>query len=86
MMTNCPIELDDDALSHLADLIDGRSTKRTATRNEIKAIAVACFKSIRDLSPGDVLEEPRVDAIGDLVIEDINRGGWTFIGEPPGIK
>lgn len=38
MKTNVPIELDDSQLSRLADLIDGKPTKRAATRKEIVSL------------------------------------------------
>ena len=38
MKTNVPIELTDDQRSRLADLIDGKSSKRKATRKEVIAL------------------------------------------------
>jgi hypothetical protein len=46
MKTNVPIELDDEQLSRLADLIDGKHTKRKATRKEIVDTAQRCFRAI----------------------------------------
>lgn len=84
MMTNVPIELDNDALNHLAILIDGKQTKRTATRAEIKALGAKMFAAIRDLDPCQV-RNGGVESVANAVVTDIDRGGWTLIDEPPGI-
>lgn len=80
MKTNVPIELDDDQRSHLADLIDGKHSKRLATRREIGLIVRDCIDCALQLTPGDV---PAGERLGAAITDDINRGGWSMVDQPP---
>lgn len=85
MKTNAPIELTDDQRSHLANLIDGKQTKRKATRGEICALVAACIDKAMDCSVGaDRRAEPehRIEHVAASVIDDINRGAWSMVGQP----
>jgi hypothetical protein len=82
MKTNVSIELTDEERSYIADRIDSKVTKRLATRKEISDLAVYMMARVVSDNP-PVIES--MDDIADPVvgeISDINRGAWTFIGEP----
>lgn len=80
MKTNVPIDLDDDQRSHIADLIDGKHSKRLATRREIGLLLRDCIDCALQLSPGDV---PAGERLGAAIMDDINRGAWSMVGQPP---
>ena len=46
MKTNVSIELDERDLDLFADILDGKQTKRTATRKEITAFVKGCVASM----------------------------------------
>lgn len=87
MKTNVAITLTDEQRSHLANLLDGKPSKRLATRAEVNALVNAFVQALEELNIDDVDPGPgdRAELVTGAVIEDINRGGWTLIGEPPGL-
>ena len=85
MIVNVRLDLDDDTLRHIATLLSGRQVKRTATRAEICALGAAFFNPVRNVDPCQV-RQAHVESVADAVVSDIDRGGWTLIGEPPGIE
>ena len=82
MKTNVAITLTDEQRSHLANLFDGKESKRLATRQEVTRLVLDCIDCALQFGIEDL---PSGERIGNTIIEDINRGGWTLIGEPPGI-
>lgn len=80
MKINAKIELQDDDLSHIANLIDGKFTKRKATRREVTHLIDTFLMRIAFI---DVKQDrPASDeSLADNVIHDINEGGWSFIGQ-----
>lgn len=80
MKVNLKLNLSDDELSHIANLIDGKFTKRKATRREIGALVSAFVDRVAYI---DVKQDrPANDeSLADDVIHDINEGGWSFIGQ-----
>ena len=80
MKTNVPIDLSDDQRSHLADLFDGKHSKRLATRREISLLMRDCIDCALQLTPGDV---PPGVRLGAAITDDINRGGWSMVDQPP---
>ena len=81
MKTNVAIELTDQERDHVANLLAGTANKKLATRADINALTHEFWRRVLETNIGDA----PTDLVGD-VIEDINRGGWTLIGEPPGIE
>ena len=85
MKTNVPIELTDDQRVHLANLVDGKQTKRKITRGEICTLVVACIDKAMDC---DVVTgarsepEQRIEAVAADVIDDINRRAWSMVDQP----
>jgi hypothetical protein len=79
MKTNVPIELRPDQLSHIANLIDRKQNKRTATRAEIIALTRSFFHALLERNVGETTRPGPQGA--DDVIHDINAGAWSFIGE-----
>jgi hypothetical protein len=82
MKTNISIELTDEERDYIANRIDGKVTKRLATRKEISDLALYIMSRVVSDNPPSIVS---MDAIADPVvseIEDIDRGGWSFIGEP----
>ncbi len=80
MSTNVRVTLTEEERDLLANLIDSKTTKRLATRAEISSLVNYIVKRVLD---NDNTGEA---AIADGVIEDINRGAWSFIGQPPASK
>ena len=77
------IEISDDDRDHLANVFDGKVTRRLASREDINRLLSACLRVALNLPIGEFHFE-KVDDAGKVIIEDINAGGWSFIGEPPG--
>ena len=44
MITNCKIKLTDDGRNRLAKLIDGKQTKRLASRKEVNEFVLGCME------------------------------------------
>jgi hypothetical protein len=63
MKTNVSVDLDDAARSRLADLLDGKATKRLATRAEIGALCRAGLDALL----GDQDAPPRPDPVAPPV-------------------
>ncbi len=84
MIINTKIELTDDQRDDLANLVDGKTTARKITRAEVNRFVARCTQNWLALCDSPVEAELPVDAAGDLVIPDINAGGWSFIGQEPG--
>lgn len=76
----------DEQSQHFAQLIrgTGEEPQEPVTQAEITQFLATCFRSALSLDPdmhgGDLQE------IGDAVLEDINRGGWSLVGQPPSNK
>lgn len=83
MKTNIPIDLTEEERHALADMLDGKSTTRLATRKDINALAEAFFRQalLRYAFEGMPEKSGSPDAVAEGVIEDINRGGWSLIGQ-----
>jgi hypothetical protein len=81
MKTNVKIELTDDERNRLAVLFDGKHSKRQATRKEIVLFVDACLDAALDANPNGNGQAPGPEQCGESVIQDINAGGWSFIGE-----
>jgi hypothetical protein len=78
------INLNDEQSQHFAQLIRGEEPQEPVTQTEMTQFFATCVRSALSLDPdyhgGDLQE------IGDAVLEDINRGGWSLIGQPPSTK
>ena len=81
MKTNVKVDLTDDERNRLAILFDGKHSKRQATRKEIVLFVDACLGAALDADPNGNGQKPGAEHCGELVIHDINEGGWSFIGE-----
>ena len=84
MKTNVKVELTDDERNRLAILFDGgKQSKRMATRKEIVLFVDACLGAALDAHPMRVERRPGPEETGEriseVVIHDINEGGWSFI-------
>lgn len=94
MKTNVSIELTDGQRDHLATLIDGKQSKRLATRADICALVLACIDRALEVDPettaeplGEMRADPDVPVdefsgvrvLSNVVIEDIDRGAWSFL-------
>ena len=79
MITNVKIELDDESRSRLADLIDGKHTKRLASRRDIVILVLECIESAVRLGPADLVPG---ESIGNVILSDIDRGAWSFVDQP----
>ena len=80
MKTNVSIELTDEERDYIANRIDGKVTKRLATRKEISDLTLYIMSRVVGDNPPTI---ESMDAIADPVvgeISDINRGAWSFIG------
>jgi hypothetical protein len=84
MKTKVTVELTEEDRHALADLLDGKSTTRLATRKDITALTEAFFRQalLRYAFEGMPEQSGSPEAVASGVIEDINRGSWTFIGQP----
>ena len=78
MKTNVSIELNDEQRNVLASLIDGKVTNRLARRAEVLGLVDACIERALSLTREDAAVGK---VLSNIVIEDINRGGWSFISE-----
>ena len=56
MKTNVSIDLDEAQLNRLARLLTGSDTKRTATRKEVSAYAVASLQVATSVAPLETTE------------------------------
>lgn len=77
MRMNFAFNVDDDQRMHMDNIFHQRNTKHLATRKEIGLYIGRCLRGLLDLNVADV----EGDA-AETVIADIDRGGWSFIGEP----
>ncbi len=75
MKTNVSIELSTEQLSRLADLIDGKTTKRTATRKDINDVVhKVIYKLVsapesRDLTKGNLTPTQGDDWFDEYLME-----------------
>lgn len=81
MITHCKIELTNEQRSALAALVDGRESSRLLSRLEVNAFVTRCINEWIALALRGDQVELSTDEAGDLVIPDIDRGGWTFINQ-----
>ena len=81
LATNVRITLSNDQRDLLANMIDSKTTKRLATRAEISQLVTHIVDRIldNDCATGEA-------EIVNGVIADINRGAWSFIGQPAATK
>lgn len=63
MKTIVHIELSDEQLSRLADLIDGKTSKRRATRKEVQGIALSSLEGVL-AEPVSTPSQPKISAEG----------------------
>lgn len=94
MKTNIPLEMNRAELEHVANLLDRKRSKRRATRRELCQLVEAAIRLILTLNVEDIEQMaakrahdpavPRDFEASQYLIKDIERGGFSFIGEPPG--
>ncbi len=78
MKTIVEVELSDEQLTRLADMIDGKHTKRTATRKEIKEYVPKVFQALlrepesRDLTKGNLTPTQGDDWFDEYLMETCN--------------
>ena len=81
MKTNVKVELTDDERSRLADLFDGKHSKRLATRADIVSFVNACLDAALDADPIRHDQPSSPQKAGEWVIHDINEGGWSILDQ-----
>lgn len=69
------ITLNQEQLAHFQGLL---GTESVPTQNDMALFFAKCVRSALSFE----VDEP-IEDIGDAVIEDINRGGWSMVGQPP---
>ncbi len=81
MKTNIPLELTDEQRNTLAQLLDGKETKRLATRKEVVTMAHEFFLGMLERS------EVKAEVLDYDHLEDKNESyirGWNLVGERMG--
>ena len=70
------ITLNNKQSQHMAALLRGEDPQEPVTSTEMSQFFAACVRSALSLTPGDH------DDVADHVVKDLNRGGWSMVGQP----
>ena len=83
MKTNVSLELDDQDRNTLANFIDGKKSARLATRTEVVEVSRSLVTALIDaqVKVSALVEAGTRDGVltKEVVIKDINDGGWSML-------